>query len=142
MRRHEDPTAIERACAALVRRFAYHLDNRHYHEVLALFADDGCFARPGVEALGQEQLRRWLEERPPEIETRHVCCEPVFLAIRTEDAQSVTTFTLFQAARRENGFPVFDRPAAIAEFHDRFRLVGEGWRIAERRVKVAMVAGG
>jgi hypothetical protein len=130
---------IERACSALVAAFPYNIDNRLYEGVVDLFAENGSFERPGVRAVGRSEIREMLTARPGNVATRHVCSQPVFLTVEETKAAAVTCFTLYQAEKGEGPFPTIKGPSAIAEYHDEFILSPDGWKIAARKVAVAMV---
>ncbi len=134
-----DRMESESSCRALVAAFPYHIDNRHYEEVVGLFTEDGCFERPGVSVQGHAQLRQMLADRPKNVATCHFCGPTVFTAMADDAVSAVTYFTLYQAAIPETGFPAFNKPAAIAEYHDTFRRTPQGWRIATRKAVVVMV---
>ena len=135
-----DRIEIERSCRALIGAFPYHIDNRHYEEVVGLFTEDGCFERPGILVRGHAELRQMLADRPLKVATCHFCGPTVFTAIADDTVSAVTYFTLYQAEIPASGFPAFDKPAAIAEYHDAFQRTTRGWRIATRKAVVVMVA--
>jgi hypothetical protein len=131
---------IERACAKLIAAFPYHMDHRHYDEIVGLFTPDGIFERPGVVTKGHDELRRMLINRPTQVATCHICGPTVFTSVSPDSVHSVTYFSLYSGEIPVSGFPSFDRPAAIAEYHDTFTPTDCGWRFASRKAVVVMVA--
>jgi hypothetical protein len=133
------PADTERKCAALIAAFPYHLDHRQYDRLVDLFTPDGTFERPGIATKGHGELRQMLDKRPTSIATCHVCGPTVFTSVSADSASAVTYFCLYQAQIPVDGFPSYDRPAAVAEYHDTFTRIDTGWRFASRRCVVMMV---
>ena len=127
------------ACASLAAAFAYYVDHRMYRELADLFTENGTFVRPGLAVHSRKELFDSFSARTAEMETRHVCTPPVFLSISETEAEAVTYFTMYQAAAVEIGLPVFDGPAAVAEYRDHFVKTDQGWRIASREGVPAMI---
>jgi hypothetical protein len=63
----------ETACQQLSIRFADAVDRWDYDPVISLFVPDGALNRWGTRIVGQAALREWLNSRPREVVTRHVC---------------------------------------------------------------------
>lgn len=120
-------------CAAVIAAFAHHVDHREFDQAVVLFAEDGVFLRPDVRAHGRTEIARIWEGRPESVVTKHMLSPPHFTAVSAAEVRAVTPFTLYTVEWNGEGLPRFDRPPAIAEFHDRLVLTDDGWKIAERR---------
>lgn len=126
-------TDPRQACANLVAAFAYHVDHREFGHAVALFAEDGHFDRSDLKAQGHVAIAAIWADRPKSVVTKHVCSLPYFTSVSANRVTSVTSFTLYHVTHDGVGLPKFDRPAAIAEFHDEFHRIGAEWRIHSRR---------
>ncbi|MEM5517201.1 nuclear transport factor 2 family protein [Henriciella sp. AS95] len=125
---------IEKQCERLSIRFANYVDQGRAEDVATLFSDDGSFSRAGQVLDGPDQLRAFLEKRPPERVTRHVCTNIDVNLVSPNEATGVTYFLLFEGSRAadsEGPLPLMS-PAALGEYHDTFVLTPQGWRIKER----------
>jgi hypothetical protein len=129
----------EAACARLCVDFANHLDAQRYAAVLDLFTEGGTLDRMGTVFAGRVALEGFLASRPTDVMTRHLCTN-----IRVHfDAFDVATgfcCVLFFQARVEAGVQNALGPPSIVEYHDRFRRTAAGWRIEERRIRMAIQA--
>lgn len=128
------------ACADLVATFAHHVDHREFAKAVALFTSDAVFIRHDAVANGQEEIAAIWADRPESVVTKHLCGAPVFLEVEAARITAVTPFTLYSLKHEGDGLPTFDKPAAIAEFRDEFRLTDAGWRIARREGAPLMIA--
>ena len=125
------------ACQALSTAFANGVDRRRNDEVLALFTEDAVLDRWGHSVTGHAALRRWLDGRPADVVTRHVCTN--FEARRTaaDHAEGLTLFTFYRAARHDAADPLpMIGPAMVGEYLDQFRRTPDGWRIARREIRI------
>lgn len=126
--------AIEHECAALAHAFGYHLDQRDYEAVIALFTDDGVWKRYGVDLKGREALLGAMNQRSLTQLTRHLVTNVYFTEVREDRCRAVTTIVVFF-----NGDAV-DTPAllpstdstVVMDFHDSFVRGPTGWRFEER----------
>lgn len=124
-------------CHALSIAFANGVDHRRYDEVAALFTEDGILNRSGQPVTGRAALRAWLDTRPLDVVTRHVCTN--FMARQTspDHAEGFTLFTFYRTVGDDgmDALPMAG-PTALGEYSDRFRLTPAGWRIAHRDIRV------
>ncbi len=132
---------VERECTRLVAKFALYVDRRRYADFLDLFTEDGSFSRPGLSVSGRQQMSAWLESRPDNWVTCHVCGPTVFETIGESEAQAVTYVTVYQGEEAGSSIPKIELPAALVEYQDVFRKTGQGWRIASRKVQPIMAKG-
>ena len=121
------------ACTSLISRFSYYVDHRQFSDAVALFTEDGTFERPDRTAKGHAEIASLWEGRPESVYTHHLCYLPHFLMLDETVAKAVTAFTLYHDEHLGEGLPPIGVPAAVAEYHDQFRLTPDGWRIAHRR---------
>jgi SnoaL-like domain len=129
----------ESACTRLTRLFAFYVDRERYLELVELFTKDCTFERPGASVRGRPALLELMQKRPRTPITKHVCGTPLFFEMTAHDAAAVTEMTFYQGEPIEGSPPQYEAPAAIIEYHDRFRKTEDGWRIATRNVVVVMV---
>lgn len=120
-------------CAAVIAAFAHHVDHREFDAAVALFSEDAAFLRPDVQAHGRAEIAKIWEGRPGSVVTKHMLSPSHITVLSPTEVRAVTPFTLYTVNWNGEGLPRFERPAAIAEFHDRLVLTDEGWKIAERR---------
>lgn len=125
--------AIRANCSAIIAAFAHHVDHREFDSAVALFAEDGAFIRPDLQARGTVEIARIWEGRPESLVTKHIHGLPHFTKIADDRASAVTTFTLYTLNWDGAGLPTFNSPAAIVEYHDEFIKTPSGWRIQERK---------
>ncbi len=128
------------ACARLCVDFAHHIDARNHEPWLDLFTDDGVLDRMGTVARGRAALARFLEARPATVETRHLCTNIRVQILAADEAAGSCYVQFFQGASSNSP----DEPAtlssapSVVEYHDRYRRTPQGWRIQERRIRMAM----
>ena len=124
-------------CQALSMAFANGVDHFRDDAVLALFTEDGVLDRWGSPVTGHAALRGWLDGRPRDLVTRHVCTN--FAATRSapDDAEGFTLFTFYRGTRQDGTGPLpLTGPAMVGEYLDRFRCTADGWRIARREIRI------
>ena len=123
------------ACERLCMDFAHFVDARRHAEFLALFAEDRVFSRPTDGFKGQKELRRFLEQRPVDVTTRHLCTT-VRIEPSTERRTSGTCCVLmFQAPT--GALPLVPASVKFVEYDDRFvYTAAEAWRFESRTARV------
>jgi hypothetical protein len=127
--------AAEQDCAQLVIGFAFLIDHRRYDELVALFADDCSFDRPGVpKAVGKDGIRAFLAARPDELYTRHLCGTPFFESVTSDSAKAVTYMTLFMGEGPQDVPLEVKGAAGVAEIQDHFVHTAQGWRLGHRKI--------
>ncbi|MES2977977.1 MAG: nuclear transport factor 2 family protein [Pseudomonadota bacterium] len=128
----------EAACTRLCIAFANHIDARRYGGVLDLFTPDAVLDRMGTVARGRGAISKFLEARPVALETRHLCTN-IEITLVAPDAAVGTCYVLFfQGSSTDGGSAQAIGPPGVVEYHDRFERTAEGWRISERRIRMAM----
>lgn len=133
----------EAACARLCVAFANHIDARRYDAWLDLFTDDGVLDRMGTRVTGRAELARFLEARPATVETRHLCTNIRVNLASTDEATGFCYVLFFQGVPGAAGEAATASGApGIVEYHDRYRRTPQGWRIQERRIRLALKANG
>jgi hypothetical protein len=127
--------AVERACEKLSIAFANAIDRNDYDAVIALFASDGILDRWGNAIQGHAALRQWLDSRPRDMTTRHVCTNIMIDRVARGEARGTTYFTFYSGPGDPDGNVLpLEGPAMVGEYHDRFVLTENGWRLGERVV--------
>jgi len=133
--------AAEWACERLIRRFALLNDAGEYEELVALFAEDGSFARPtdpDNPVVGRQAILDFFRTRPKRT-TRHLMSNVVVdVAEDGATARSVSYVTLYSGPAG-GALPVPADPVQlVGAYHDKLVLTDAGWRFAERRGSVAL----
>jgi hypothetical protein len=132
----EDELNWRRACERVSIRFANAIDHRDYPAVLDLFAEDGTLDRLGTRFTGRAALSAWLESRPTNVVTRHVCTNIDIEPSGPSRASGITYFTYYKAEGAEGQVCDSAGPDLVGEYHDSFVLTLSGWKILERKVMV------
>lgn len=127
----------EAACTRLCIDFAYHLDARRYEAVLDLFTEDGSLDRMGTLFAGRAALEGFLAARPARVTTRHLCTN-IRVSFDTEDYAVGSCYVLLFQGSADAGGPTMAGPPMVVEYHDRFTRTDVGWRIQERRIRLAL----
>jgi 3-phenylpropionate/cinnamic acid dioxygenase small subunit len=128
--------AIEWECQRVIVRYANLNDQRRWHEVAALYIEDGSMVRPsapGEKIVGRAAILASLLARPAERATRHLCTNVEVTVEAPDAATASSTYLIYSGVQAEAGPPVSDgRPPSLCEFRDRLRKTPEGWRFVER----------
>jgi hypothetical protein len=136
-----DRNAIKHACEQLSMAFCYNADHGNFKRVGELFSPTGTFDRFGLVLNGPAAIAEAMSQRPEGVVTRHGLLSVYFKFVEPTTAEAVVnSVTHF-------GFqPSPDEPAVLAaasprlvEFHDRYQLIENAWRI-ESRVGTAVFA--
>ena len=125
----------EADCTRLCIDFAYHLDARRYAGVLDLFTADGKFDRLGTVFGGRDEISRFLEGRPADVVTRHLCTN-IRISVQSADEATGVCYVLFFSGKAgaDARLPIPPSPPGVVEYHDIFSRTAAGWRIRERRI--------
>jgi ketosteroid isomerase-like protein len=139
-----DRDAIERECLRLINRFAVYNDLGEFDKLAALFSEDGAFARPTTPddfIIGRTQIRDSFASRPAGKLTRHLITNTVVEVHDAEHASAISYVTQYSAN--------LDNPAKfglkansaqlVGEYYDNFVHTADGWKIAKRSGRVAIM---
>lgn len=131
----------EAACVRLGVDFAHGLDARHYPAVLQLFSEDGVLDRMGTVFTGHDGIGGFLAARPAGMTTRHLCTN-FRVDFEGDDQATGACYVLFfqGTANSEAEVPTALGAPSVVEYHDRFIRTAAGWRIRERRIRMALRA--
>jgi len=122
-------------CERLSIAFANTIDRRDYPALLDLFAEDAVVDRMGTIIRGKPALSAWLESRPADIVTRHVCSNIAIVQRGPEAAEGLTYFTFYKAVATPDICEI-DGPELVGEYHDSFVLTEQGWKFQSRKIAV------
>lgn len=129
----------EAACTRLCIDFANHIDARRYGAWLDLFTEDGVLDRMGTRMCGHAELKRFLDARPATVATCHLCTNIRVERASHDDATGFCYVLFFSGVAGEPGAPATAAGApSVVIYRDRYRRTAAGWRIAERRIEMAM----
>ncbi len=133
---------IRQVCADLMVRFANANDAMRYHDLVALFAEDGAFARPTAPDTvlqGKQAILAAFESRPKDRVTRHIISN-IQIDVRDASHASGLCYAILYSGNQGDMADKFGLRASasqfVGEFHDEFVLTPEGWRFASRRGKI------
>lgn len=119
---------VELQCSPLYSDFLYYIDNREYEKVVAMFLDDGSFDRLGHVLKGKEEILKFLNSRPTDVATHHICTN---VRIEPRDDGTATGTCSVLLFRSTPGSEAQPSPV-VARYCDALVLTDEGWRIKER----------
>lgn len=132
-------SAIINECSELIAAYAYHVDRRQYAELAALFTEDGVLERPHLTVAGRENILAAMHQRPEGTATRHMNGLPHFEMVTADEAHAVTYMIMYIVEGTDEGPNEVPGTAGMGEFHDEFRRMPGGWKIAKRAAKSAMI---
>jgi 3-phenylpropionate/cinnamic acid dioxygenase small subunit len=119
-----DVVAIER----LQRQYAQLNDAARWHELAALFAEDGHFSRPSDPrpVVGRAQILQAFLARPPGPPRRHLVANPQVRLLDADIAEARCYSVLLVPASGTEG------TVSVGGFDDRLVRTAEGWRFQAR----------
>jgi hypothetical protein len=134
---------IERACARLQTLYAEYADLGEYHRVAEVFAPDATLELGPDPLVGEAAIRArfpaWTDESARPVQ-RHVITNQ---SITVLDDRTAEGYAYVAYYRGDDGDALprhFDGPRLLGLYRDRFVLTDAGWRIAHRRMEVALRA--
>ncbi|MDB5458866.1 MAG: hypothetical protein JWO72_607 [Caulobacteraceae bacterium] len=142
-------TSLDRAligweCERLIHHYAMLNDAGQFHEMAALFAENGAFARP-TDAdnliVGRQAILAMYLSRPPRF-TRHMITSVVITAQDADHAAGHSYLSLHTAQAEATPPAQADLSYLIGAFHDRFVREGGVWKFLERRGSLSLRVGG
>ncbi len=130
------------ACNETAGRYAWLRDRLEYEAYGDLFTEDGVFAIGSQETVGRGAIIEALKARGADQTTRHVITPVRIEVIDRQRATGISYLQLYSATGRQQGDEPLgiQGPAAIAEYHDEFRMTDAGCKFAARRVKLIFIA--
>ena len=132
-------SAIISECSELIAAYAYHVDRRQYAELTDLFTLDGVLERPHLTVAGKDNILAAMQQRTEGTATRHMNGTPHFEYVTSEKARAVTYMIMYIVEGSDEGPNEVPGTAGMGEFHDEFQRTPDGWKIAKRAAKSAMI---
>ena len=132
----ENQLRCERECTRLCHDFAWTVDERNYSAFVALFADDGVFERMGQKSEGHAAIRQFLDARPVDKVTRHLCSNIRIDLTGPTSARGTCSALMFQAKAIANAAPSQPLPVSapvVVDYVDDYVLTEGGWKFHYRR---------
>ena len=136
---HGNRIEDEAACMRLCIDFANHIDARRYDAVLDLLTEDGTLDRMGKVFTGRTEISDFLAARSTAVETRHLVTN-IRVHFDGTDVATGFSYVLFFQGSGASGTPTAVAPPCVVENTDHFERTPKGWRIRERRIRLAMQA--
>jgi hypothetical protein len=87
--------SVERRCIDLLTRFYFALDCRAYDEAVSPFAADGTWIRFGEPLVGAAAIRKKLDQRPANVNIRHILSNLHFTSVGDAAAHSRGYVTVY-----------------------------------------------
>jgi uncharacterized protein (TIGR02246 family) len=128
----------EAACRALVEAYAYHRDQLDADAAARLFTDDAVLEIMGERYIGRDAIHRRLAGARGGPITRHMLSTIHIDRAGPDRAEGVSYVTIYQAPPADDPADVRADLRIIGEYHDRFELTADGWKIAARRFQPVM----
>jgi hypothetical protein len=132
--------AIETECVRLSNAFAFHLDQKNYDDLVALFVPHGVFIRTGVRLEGHARILQKMRERPAEQFTRHVTTNFHFTHVDESTATGVF-YNLSYFAFTAQSTPLAYDPQRVMllDFLDTYTKTADGWRFLQREARAMLI---
>jgi hypothetical protein len=134
----QDTQNIELACSKLCNQFAVFNDAGKHEDLVALFTEDGRYARPTDPenfVSGHPAILAAFKARPRDKITRHLITNIVVNVTGAKTAQGLCYVTLFNGSTanpaEKFGFKA-NAAVLIGEYHDQFVLTEAGWKFSQR----------
>ena len=130
-----DAALARDAIRDLAARYAHAADRGRFDDVAALFATDAVLEMPdGRRFLGRDAVRAFLVETAA---TMRVAATPGSFIRHHVSSHQITVETPDRALGHAYFFVVTDRgPDHWGRYADRYVRIADGWRFAERRVRL------
>ena len=137
----QEEATIRYACETLLLQFMAAVDTFDYEKTIELFSEDCCLDIAGDKIIGKQALAIWLNNRPANRKTRHICTNILFDRLSTEKATSSAVITLYAATsdKRDQQPPLIAGPAAIVDLTNEFSLTPFGWKIDKHAVAFSFI---
>ena len=133
----EDRLRCERECTRLCLDFAWTVDHFDYDGFVALFAADGVFERAGQLNRGPEAIRAFLDARPVDRVTRHLCTNLRIDMTGPATATGSCSALMYQApAAKDAQLPLPVSAPVVAEYVDDYVLTAAGWKFRHRKTSI------
>ena len=130
---------IEDACRALVMGYAVHRDQHNPDEFAALFTENAVLDVLGERFEGRQALKqRMLDARGGQWSV-HLMSTILITPTSDKSAHGTSYVTVYMGEPGDSPVPL-TTPSGVGEYHDRFVLTDEGWKIAERRFVPRLMA--
>jgi hypothetical protein len=133
---------IEHDCQALIQAFSYHLDQRNYEALAALFAAQGTWIRHGSRHEGRAQIVGIMQQRPPNQFTRHLTTSTHFIEVSETSVRAMSYNQSYFTLTPLSELPMRYQPdnMMLLDFSDTFIKTADGWRFLERVSTEIMVS--
>ena len=139
---HETPAqSMEAACRSLVLDYAYYRDRYDAEGYANLFAEDATLSVLGVDYVGRAAIKeRMLNDAAKPVSHHHMSTIKI-IPVDATTATGVSYVTVYVEPASDR-LPVTTRGfTALGEYHDRFVKTADGWKIARREFKPALIPG-
>jgi uncharacterized protein (TIGR02246 family) len=125
-------------CRQRVMDYAYYWDQSDAQGLAQVFTEDATLTLGGKTFSGREAIvERMLAGKDGPI-LRHLVTTVKISATAEGTATGVSYVTVYAAERVDEGLPSVAGFALIGEYHDTYRLMPDGCRIAERELHPVM----
>lgn len=139
----EDLLRCERECTRLCHDFAWTVDACQYADFVALFIPDGVFERAGQASHGAGDILKFLDARPTDRVTRHMCSNIRINMTGPDTAKGTCTALMFQATAEKSDDTGEKKPRPLAaaaplvvDYLDDYVLTASGWKFKHRQTHI------
>ena len=133
----------EHECTRLCHDFAWTVDAVQYRAFVALFTPDGVFERAGQASRGADYILMFLDTRPLNRMTRHVCSNIRIDMTGPDTAKGTSTALMFQAPMAQAAEGSADVPGSltaavpwVVDYLDYYALTAAGWKFKHRQTHI------
>lgn len=134
--------AISYSCEKLVKQFAKFNDLGQLDCLVALFVEDGSFARPldpDNPIVGRENILAMMKARPPRL-SRHFMTNIVIDILSPDEAEGLSYVTFLSTTDVDAPRPAPCEPKMfMGEYRDSFVRTADGWRFKSRQGNMTLV---
>jgi ketosteroid isomerase-like protein len=129
--------AAQAACARLLVDFANAMDCHDHTRVLGLFTEDAVLERPGSVLRGKQEIDGFLQQRPRQRVTRHLCTNQSVDVASSERATGQAYVLFFQALNEGAAeLPLPTPEPALVEYRATFLRNDGQWRMQDLAIRM------
>ena len=129
---------IQQECRDIITNLVTLSDCGAGEAALVYFVPDGVWIRGGEPMTGHREILAYFNDRTPGMLTRHLVSNMMVNVIDEYTATGLSYYTayIYDSGPASLTLPVpLGVPFSVGEWHDKFRLTDNGWRLVHRETK-------
>ena len=132
--------AIEWDCAKVLTKFYNLLDAKRYKDLVDLFADDGVWARLGIELKGRDAILAAMQEREDWL-TAHILTNVDITIVDPENVDTIQYITLYRVEDHDpaTGPASMVLPMGILGHRDKLVHIDGTWKFKRKESRAIIV---